>query len=208
MVEDVERITDPFARIALVAHMLTARVDPAELIQVVVSREMAQLKADGGVFALLGADGTLVPVAVVGSAQANVERAGTMGLERELPIVVAIDEAERMFLRALADVSALALAAYVARGVEPRRPEPSGRDRARLRSIVDVDVDVDGAGSRPDRRGVSDDDLVASVRSVIVSSRGWRRWFRRRGVCERVDRQYRGRQPRSSSRRRSSRERR
>jgi transcriptional regulator with GAF, ATPase, and Fis domain len=221
IIKDVERITDPFARIALLAQMLTAGIDPTELIQVVVSQEMAQLEADGGVFALVGPDGALDPVAVVGTAQANVERAGTMDLDRELPIMVAIrestpvwvssreaarerfpdllavapwshawaampliangvvfgalavtflaprsfDESERLFLQALADLSALALAAHAAPLLEPVRDDAVAVDRRHLRAVAGVD--------RPGASGlgVTDDELIAAVRRGIVGAR-------------------------------------
>jgi GAF domain-containing protein len=221
MIEDAKRITGPFARIALVARMLTAGIEPAELIQVVVSQEMAQLQADGGVFALLDPDGTLEPVAVVGTAQANVERAGTMNLESELPIMVAIrkarpvwvssrdeaearfpdvlsiaplskawaamplvangavfgalavtflaprsfDESERLFLQALADLSALALSAHAAPMAEPVRDEGAAPARPHLRAVADVDR----LGLT--RRGGTDDELIAAVRRGIIGAR-------------------------------------
>lgn len=96
---DVETL----ARLSLVTHALTGELSPAELVDIVVRQEMAELDANGGLVALLGADAELVPLATFGYSTTVMDGIGRLTADRDLPLVVAARDRQPIFISTRAD---------------------------------------------------------------------------------------------------------
>ena len=92
VVEKVSESVDHLARLALVARGLADRPRRSEVVDIVVRQGMAGLGAEGGVLALVAADGVVVPVETVGYTQEAVAAFAPMHVGQELPLTVAVRE--------------------------------------------------------------------------------------------------------------------
>lgn len=89
---------DHFARVAMVARALTGRLDPDEIIGIVVHQGMAGLEAQGALFGVLDRDDVVIPVATTGSPSDTVHALGPIHLDRQLPLAVAARERTPVFI--------------------------------------------------------------------------------------------------------------
>lgn len=106
MVEHVSEVDDYLARLALVARALTASMRPSEVVDIIIRQGMAGLGAEGGVLALVAADGVIVPVETVGYTNEAVAAFAPMHVGQELPLTVAVRDAEPVWVPSRADAAA------------------------------------------------------------------------------------------------------
>jgi PAS domain S-box-containing protein len=104
-VEPIGAVIDHLARVALVARALTASLRPSEVIEIVVRQGMAGLGAEGGVLALIAADGVVVPVETVGYTKEAVAAFTPMNVGQQLPLTVAARDREAVWVSSRADAA-------------------------------------------------------------------------------------------------------
>jgi PAS domain S-box-containing protein len=104
--EQVSEVDDYLARMALVARGLAASLRPSEVVEIVVRQGMAGLGAEGGVLALVAPDGLIVPVETVGYSNDAVAAFAPMHVGQELPLTVAVRDAEPVWVPSREDAAA------------------------------------------------------------------------------------------------------
>jgi len=105
MAERVSGVDDYLARLALVARGLTASLRPSEVIDIVVRQGMAGLGAEGGILALVAPDGVIVPVETVGYTPDAVAAFAPMNVGQDLPLTIAVRDAEPVWVPSRADAA-------------------------------------------------------------------------------------------------------
>lgn len=105
MVEQISETVDHLARVALVARGLADCPRPSEVVEIVVRQGMAGLSAEGGVLALVAADGVVVPVETVGYTQEAVAAFAPMHVGQELPLTVAVREQKPVWVPSRQDAA-------------------------------------------------------------------------------------------------------
>jgi PAS domain S-box-containing protein len=106
VVEQTNEVDDYLARMALVARALTASMRPSEVVEIVIRQGMAGLGAEGAVLALVAPDGVIVPVETVGYTNDAVAAFAPMHVGQELPLTVAVRDAEPVWVPSRADAAA------------------------------------------------------------------------------------------------------
>jgi PAS domain S-box-containing protein len=105
VVEQIRETIDHLARLALVARGLADCPRPSEVVDIVVRQGMGGLGAEGGVLALVAADGAVVPVETVGYTQAAVAAFAPMHVGQELPLTVAVRAQEPVWVSSREDAA-------------------------------------------------------------------------------------------------------
>jgi PAS domain S-box-containing protein len=105
MAEQISGVDDHLARMALVARGLTASLRPSEVVDIVVRQGMVGLGAEGGVLALVASDGVIVPVETVGYTTEALAAFAPMDVGQELPLTVAVRDAEPVWVPSRADAA-------------------------------------------------------------------------------------------------------
>src|SRR5947209_2962702 len=83
---------DHWFRLPMVTRALTTAADASEIVEIVVRQGMAGLQAEGGVLALIGGEGVVVPVVTFGYPRESVASFGPLAIDRELPLTTAARE--------------------------------------------------------------------------------------------------------------------
>ncbi len=100
LADEIER----FSRLQLFAKALTAGLDGAEIMEIVVRQGIAGVDAEGGVLALLDSD-VVVPVVTVGYAKDRIQAFGPLSLHDDLPLSSAAREGLPVFVASRDEVA-------------------------------------------------------------------------------------------------------
>ncbi len=99
---ELANLTDgAFVRIALVTRSVTGGIDPAALIRLVVDEALADLDADGGVFAVLRDGGMVDLTATAGYDVDVLDRFGSLVLDRVHPLPAAVRDGVSVWVPSL-----------------------------------------------------------------------------------------------------------